>query len=119
MALLTLYGIGSCDTCRRARKFLDRENIDHVFHDIRADGLDMQTLKRWEKRIGWEKLLNKRSLTWRKVPETDRSNMSDNKALALMLEHPTLIKRPVIEADNYIAVGFSEREFAQFTENDA
>jgi arsenate reductase len=112
--VLTVYGIKSCDTCRRARKYLTEHQIDHEFHDVRDDGLDIQTLERWAGRIGWEKLLNKRSLTWRKLPEVDRNDMSRDKALAAMIEKPTLIKRPVLEGEAFIAVGFSEKRFGEF-----
>ena len=81
------------------------------------DGLDIQMLERWVERIGWEKLLNKNSLTWRKIPEVDRADMSQDKALAAMLDRPTLIKRPVLEADNFMAVGFSEKRFGEFIKN--
>ncbi len=112
--MLTVYGIKSCDTCRRARKFLAEHNIEFRFHDLREDGLDIQMLERWSQRIGWQKLLNKQSLTWRKIPEVDRNDMTRDKALATMIENPTLIKRPVLEADKFIAVGFSEQRFADF-----
>lgn len=115
--MLTVYGIKSCDTCRNARKFLANKDIEHRFHDLRDDGLDIQMLERWVERIGWEKLLNKRSLTWRKIPEVDRNDMTRDKALAAMIERPTLIKRPVLEADHFIAVGFSEKRFAEFLGN--
>lgn len=105
--LLTLYGIASCDTCRKARKWLAQQSYEYEFHDLREDGLDIQLLERWAKRISWEKLLNTRSLTWRKLPEVDRADMSKNKALASMLEQPTLVKRPVLECAQFIAVGFS------------
>ena len=105
--LLTLYGIGSCDTCRKARKWLNDRSHAHEFHDLRKDGLDMQTLERWASRTNWEKLLNTRSLTWRKIPEVDRADMSKSKALASMLEQPTLVKRPVLECSKFISVGFS------------
>jgi arsenate reductase len=105
--LLTLYGIASCDTCRKARKWLDDQSHAHEFHDLRKDGLDMQTLERWAERTNWEKLLNTRSLTWRKIPEVDRANMSKSKALTSMLEQPTLVKRPVLECSRFISVGFS------------
>ena len=71
-------------------------------------------LERWAERIGWEKLVNKQSLTWRKIPEVDRSDMDQARAFALMLENPTLIKRPVLESDDFIAVGFAEKKFAEF-----
>ena len=115
--MLTVYGIKSCDTCRIARKFLTSNNIEHRFHDLRDDGLDIQMLERWVQRIGWEKLLNKKSLTWRKIPEVDRAAMSRDRALVAMIDRPTLIKRPVLEADTFMAVGFSEKRFGEFIKN--
>ncbi len=109
--LLTLYGIASCDTCRRARKWLTEQSHDFKFHDLRSDGLDSETLDRWAGRIDWKKLLNTRSLTWRKLPEVDRANMTMNKALASMLENPTLVKRPVLECSKFIAVGFAPKNY--------
>ncbi len=115
--MLTIYGIKSCDACRRARKFLDEHNIEHDFHDLRENGLDIQMLERWVQRMGWERLLNKQSLTWRKIPEVDRNDMTRDKALAAMIDNPTLIKRPVLETDKFIAVGFSEKRFGDFIDN--
>ena len=115
--MLTVFGIKSCDTCRKARKYLTGKNIEHRFHDLRNDGLDIQMLERWVTRLGWELLLNKKSLTWRKIPEVDRNSISKDKALAIMIESPTLIKRPVLEADNFIAVGFSEKRFSEYLKN--
>ena len=112
--MLTVYGIKSCDTCRNARKYFAKHDIEFGFHDVRDDGLDIQMLERWAARIDWEKLVNKKSLTWRKVPEVDRADLTKDKAFALMIERPTLLKRPVIEADEFFAVGFSERRFAAF-----
>jgi arsenate reductase len=115
--VLTIYGIKSCDTCRKARKYLDEHNIEFSFHDLREDGIDIQMLERWSQRMGWERLLNKQSLTWRKIPEVDRNDMTRNKALAAMLDNPTLVKRPVLETDKFIAVGFSEKRFGDFIDN--
>ena len=115
--MLTVYGIKSCDTCRRARKFLTEHNIEFQFHDLREDGLDIQMLERWTQRIGWARLLNKQSLTWRKIPEVDRNDMTHDKALAAMIDNPTLVKRPVIESAKFIAVGFSEKRFGDFINN--
>lgn len=112
--MLTIYGINSCDACRAAKKFLTSKEIEFEFHDLRADGLDIQMLERWSDRLGWERLLNKRSLTWRKIPEVDRNDMNKDKALAAMIERPTLMKRPVLEANQFIAVGFSEKRFTDF-----
>jgi arsenate reductase len=115
--MLTVFGIKSCDSCRRARKFLTDHNIEFRFHDLREDGLDIQMLERWTQRIGWARLLNKQSLTWRKIPEVDRNDMTHDKALAAMIDNPTLVKRPVLEGNKFIAVGFSEKRFGDFINN--
>jgi arsenate reductase len=109
--VLKLYGINSCDTCRKAKLWLTQNSREFEFYDIRDDGLDIQMLERWVKRISWEKLLNTRSLTWRKIPEVDRSDMTQSRALSMMLEHPTLVKRPVLEHRKFIAVGFSDEDY--------
>lgn len=112
--MLTVYGIKSCDTCRKARKYLAEHDIQFRFHDVRDDGLDIQMLERWATRIDWQKLLNRRSLTWRKISEVDRADMSKDRAIALIIDQPTLLKRPVLEAEKFLAVGFSEKRFADF-----
>ncbi len=112
--MLTIYGIKSCDTCRKARKYLAENDIEFRFHDVRDDGLDIQMLERWSARIDWTKLLNKQSLTWRKIPEVDRSGTTKERAFALMLDNPTLVKRPVLESESFFAIGFSEKRFGEF-----
>ena len=112
--MLKVFGIKSCDTCRRAKKYLAEQDIEFRFHDVRDDGLDIQMLERWAARIEWQKLLNKHSLTWRKIPEVDRNDMTKDKAFALMIDRPTLLKRPVLESEKFLAVGFSEKRFAEF-----
>ena len=112
--MLTVYGIMSCDTCRNARKYLAEHDIEFRFHDIRDDGLDIQMLERWSGRIDWTKLVNKRSLTWRKIAEVDRDDLTRDRAFALILDQPTLLKRPVLESEKFLAVGFSEKRFADF-----
>jgi len=114
--MLSVYGIKSCDTCLRAKKFLEDRNIEFRFHDLREDGLDIQMLERWSARIEWHRLLNRKSLTWRKIPEADRENMTRDRAFATMLEQPTLVKRPVLEDPSFFAVGFSEARFAEYLE---
>lgn len=117
--MLTVYGIKSCDTCRRALKYLREHDIEHRFHDVRENGLDIQMLERWSERIEWERLVNRQSLTWRKIPEIDRAGLTRNKAFAFMIDQPTLLKRPVFEADSFFAVGFSEKRFEDFLKRDA
>ena len=112
--MLKVFGIKSCDTCRKARRYFANHGIDYQFHDVRDDGLEIQMLERWAARLDWEKLLNKQSLTWRKIPEVDRAGMTRERAFSLILEHPTLLKRPVLESPQFMAVGFSEKRFAEF-----
>ncbi|MEO1135368.1 MAG: arsenate reductase [Pseudomonadota bacterium] len=94
---MKLYGLKTCDTCRKARKALDAAGKDAAFHDVRADGVTKAQLTRWATAAGWEKLLNKSSTTWRGLDDAEKDAITEKKALALMAEHPTLIKRPVIE----------------------
>lgn len=112
--MLTVYGIKSCDTCRKAIKYLDAHGYEHRFYDVREDGLNIQMLERWADRIDWDKLVNRQSLTWRRIPEVDRTDMTREKAFALMIEQPTLMKRPVFEHEAFLAVGFSEKRFEDF-----
>ena len=112
--MLTIYGIKNCDTCRRARKFLEARNIEFRFHDLREDGLDIQMLERWSDLIDWDRLVNRQSLTWRKIPEADRANLNRERAFATMIDQPTLLKRPVFEDENFFAIGFSEKRFEDF-----
>jgi arsenate reductase len=115
--MLTVFGIKSCDTCRKARKYFVENNIESQFHDVRDDGLEIQMLERWSSRVDWIKLLNKQSLTWREVSDADREDMTKDKALALIIGSPTLLKRPVLELDDFIAVGFSAKRFGEFWES--
>jgi arsenate reductase len=117
--MMTVFGIKNCDTCRVARKYFTERDIEYRFHDVRDDGLSVQMLERWAARIDWNKLLNKRSLTWRKVPEVDRDDMTQDRAFALIIENPTLLKRPVLESETFIAVGFLEKQFSEFWDSNA
>lgn len=106
--MIDMFGLKTCDGCRKARKWLDAAGIDHTFHDLRDDGLDAARLERWEQAAGWQTLLNRRSTTWRQLPERDRADLDAAKATALMMAHPALIKRPVFEAAGRVLVGFNE-----------
>jgi len=109
--LRTLYGIKNCDSCRNAVRWLEENGISFRFHDLREDGLDIQMLERWSGRIDWHKLLNTRSATWRQMPAKDRENMTKSRAFAAMIKHPTLVKRPVLEGKEFIAVGFKPESY--------
>lgn len=107
--MVTLYGIKTCDTCRTALKWLDSQGIAHRFHDMRSDGLSRQTVAGWVAALGWENVLNRRSTTWRELPEKERAGIDAGTAAALMLKHPTLIKRPVFESGKELFIGFDEK----------
>jgi arsenate reductase len=103
----------NCDICRKARKWLTDSGRQHHFHDLRKDGLDMQMLERWADRLDWQSLLNTRSLTWRKIPPDDRADLNRDRAIALMLDQPTLVKRPLLEWRELVTVGFSAASYEQ------
>ncbi len=108
---IVLYGIKNCDTVKKARLWLDRQQIVYIFHDFRVDGLDKKMLKEFLNHVDWETLLNRRGTTWRKIPEEKKENLNKTKVLELMLEHPTIIKRPVLSYDKNISVGFTEDHY--------
>lgn len=110
--MITLFGIPNCDSCRDARRWLDKNSVAYQLHDLRADGLELIDVHRWADRVGWKMLLNTRSKTWRTIPQAERDNIDSGRALTLMYQEPTLIKRPVLEAGNVVLVGFSADEYA-------
>ncbi len=110
--MITLYGIKNCDTVRKARQWLESRGVEYRFHDFRADGLQAGLLERLEAGLGWENMLNRRGTSWRKLEESRRENLDRGKALALMLDQPALIKRPVLETGTKILIGFSPDHYA-------
>ncbi|MCK0195397.1 ArsC family reductase [Ancylobacter sp. 6x-1] len=108
---VTIYGIKTCDTVRKARAWLDGHGVAYRFHDFRAEGLERDRLAGWVKAVGWEVLLNKAGTTFRKLPEADRQDIDEPKAMALMLREPTVIKRPVLENGAAVSVGFKPGQY--------
>lgn len=106
--MVTVFGIRNCDTIRKARRWLDGQGVEYSFHDVRSDGLSRTQLENWVKTLGWENLLNRRGTTWRNLPEAVRDNINKRVAVKLMLEQPAMIKRPVLDLDNSLHLGFSE-----------
>jgi arsenate reductase len=109
---VTIYGIKNCDTMKKAFAWLDGHGVAYAFHDYRAEGLPAATLRKWAKAVGWEVLLNKASSTFRALPESDKTDLDEAKALALMLANPTMIKRPVLDAGGKLTVGFKPDAYA-------
>ncbi len=108
---IVIYGIKNCDTMTKARKWLDGHRVAYAFHDYRADGLDQARLKEWAKALGWEKLLNKSSATFRELPDPVKQGLTEAKATALMLENPPMIKRPVLDIGGNLLVGFKPEAY--------
>jgi Spx/MgsR family transcriptional regulator len=105
---ITIYGIKNCDTMKKARAWLDKRGVDYAFHDYKTAGIERERLERWEKKVGWEKLLNRAGMTFRKLPDKDRAGLDAKKALALMVKQPSMIKRPVLDlGSGKLLVGFS------------
>lgn len=110
---LTIYGIRNCDTMKKARAWLDGNGIAYTFHDYKAEGIDAARLARWIALVGWEPLLNRAGTTFRKLPDADKTGLDADKASALMLAQPSMIKRPVVEYPGGLLVGFAPDRFAQ------
>ena len=105
--MVTIYGIKNCDTMKKARAWLEKNGVEYKFHDYKTAGIERALLEKWEKKVGWETLLNKSGQTFRKLPPKDQKVSDAKKALALMLRQPSMIKRPVLElSGGKLLVGF-------------
>ena len=109
---VTVYGIKNCDTMKKARAWLDSHGVAYVFHDYKVTGIDHATLEAWTEKVSWETLLNRSGTTFRKLPDADKQNITEKKALALMIEQPSMIKRPVVDVGGQILVGFAPASYA-------
>ena len=109
---ITIYGIKNCNTMKDARAWLDTHRIAYAFHDYKAAGIDRARLEGWAREVGWETLLNRAGLTFKKLPDKDKENVSEKKAIALMLKQPSMIKRPVLElSGGRLLVGFAPEQY--------
>lgn len=109
---ITLHGIKACDTMKKARDWLDSHGVAYAFHDYKTVGIDAVTLERWAGKVGWEVLLNRAGTTFRKLPEADKAGIDQGKAIALMVAQPSMIKRPVLDVDGALTVGFKPEVYA-------
>ena len=112
-----MYGIKNCDTIKKARAWLDTRGVAYAFHDYKTAGLDRERLEDWTRQVGWEPLVNRSGTTFRKLADADKVNLDENKALALMLANPSLVKRPVLAIGNgnktRLLVGFNPDSYAE------
>ncbi|HEX2818512.1 MAG TPA: ArsC family reductase [Phenylobacterium sp.] len=110
--MTTIYGIKACDTMQKARAWLADHGVAYGFHDYNTLGIDRARLEGWARQVGWEVLLNRSGTTFRKLPDADRADLTEAKAIALMLTQPSMIKRPVLEAGSGLLVGFKPEIYA-------
>jgi len=110
--MVTLYGIKSCDTVKKARLWLDQNSIAYQFYDFRIDGLKLEQLNDFATRVDWNTLLNRSSTSWRQLSDEQRSHINLESALNLMLITPTLIKRPLLDTGNQLIVGFKAESYS-------
>ena len=109
---IQLYGIPNCDTMKKARAWLESQRVDYEFHDYKKAGIERAKLESWMQSVGWEVLLNRAGTTFRKLPDAARENLTAARAVELMLEQPSMIKRPVLERGKTLLVGFSPEKYA-------
>ncbi len=110
---VTIYGIKNCDTMKKARGWLDGHRVAYQFHDYKAAGIERGVLEGWAREMGWETLLNRAGTTFRKLPDAAKADLTEKKAIALMIAQPSMIKRPVLEAGGKLLVGFKPEHYAK------
>jgi arsenate reductase (glutaredoxin) len=112
MRTTIIYGIRNCDTMKKARSWLDAHGVAYDFHDYKSAGIDRATLRQWIEAVGWELLLNRAGTTFRGLPEAAKTGLTEAKAISLMLEQPSMIKRPVLQHGTSLTVGFSPEKYS-------
>ncbi|NIB39859.1 ArsC family reductase [Pseudomaricurvus alkylphenolicus] len=111
--MTTLYGISNCDTVKKARKWLEQQGVDYTFHDFRKDGIERQQVIDWVNALGWETLVNKRSTTWKGLDDATKNSLNDTSIIDIILDQPTLIKRPLLNNSGDLSVGFKAADYEQ------
>jgi arsenate reductase len=109
---VTIHGIRACDTMKKACDWLDRRGVAYAFHDYKRQGIEREVLQGWARTVGWETLLNRAGTTFRKLPEADRTGLTEANAIELMSAQPSMIKRPVLDVDGRLIVGFKPEAYA-------
>ncbi|WP_374653154.1 ArsC family reductase [Dongia sp.] len=109
---VTIYGIRNCDTMKKARSWLDAKGVAYAFHDYKAVGIDKAHLAAWCREFGWEKVLNRAGTTFRALPDAEKVNLTEARAIALMMAQPSMIRRPVLDLGKQRLIGFRPEEYA-------
>jgi len=110
----TIFGIKNCDTMKKAFTWLETHGVTYEFHDYKKSGVTKANLTRWCREAGWETVLNRAGTTFRKLPDADRQDLNQEKAIALMAGNPSMIKRPIVERGGRIEIGFKSERYAAF-----
>ena len=108
---VVIYGIKNCDTMKKARAWLDARGVAYAFHDYKAAGIARGVLEGWAREVGWETLLNRAGTTFRALPEKDKTDLTEKRAVALMVAQPAMIKRPVLDTGKGLLVGFKPDQY--------
>ena len=111
--MITIYGIPNCDTMKKARRWLEANGMEYTVHDYRKLGVPEKNLRDWVKKAGWETVLNRRGTTWRKLDDEVRNSIDTESAIQIMLDNPSIIKRPVLESGSQLLIGFNESDYQQ------
>ena len=111
--MTVIYGIKNCDTMKKARAWLDAHGVGYTFHDYKAEGIDRGRLEEWAGTVGWETLLNRAGTTFRKLPDKHMDGHTEKQAIALMLDQPSMIKRPVLDLGGRLIVGFKADQYEE------
>ena len=111
--MIKIYGIPNCDTMKKARRWLDDNGVEYEFHDYKKLGVPEKELTHWVREAGWETVLNKRGTTWRKLDDDIKESIDEASAIRIMLENPSIIKRPVLESGNTLLIGFKQADYQQ------
>jgi arsenate reductase len=111
---ITVYGIRNCDTMKKAFAWLDKHGVAYEFHDYKSRGVERARLEGWAKKLGWETVINRAGMTFRKLPDKDKAGLTEAKAIKLMLTQPSMIKRPLLElGGGKLLVGFNAGDYAR------
>ncbi|MBI0475243.1 ArsC family reductase [Sphingomonas sp. MA1305] len=110
--MTTIYGIKHCDTMKKARAWLEAQGIDYTFHDYKAVGVTPERVRGWVERLGWEAVLNRAGTTFRKLSDANKAGIDADKAVALMVAQPSMIKRPMLEHGDTLVAGFKPDRYA-------
>ena len=111
LQMIKIYGIPNCDTMKKARKWLQSNDLEYEFHDYKKLGVPEKNLQQWVNKAGWDTVLNKRGTSWRKLPEHIKENIDESSAIEVMIDNPSAIKRPVLESGNMLLIRFKEDEY--------